>query len=80
MAGSTRRSSSTFSADETFGTRLDTGSPVSDQYAPPFEFAGALNKSEVDIAPTNFGALEQDRIRETFERLRRLKNRGRNRS
>jgi hypothetical protein len=55
-----------FSADETFDTGLDTGSPVSDQYAPPFEFAGALNKSEVDIAPTNFGALEQDRIREAL--------------
>jgi hypothetical protein len=46
--------------------RLDTSSPVSDQYASPFKFAGSLNKIEVDIAPTNFGPLEQDRIREAL--------------
>jgi len=46
-----------FSADETFDTGLDTGSPVSDQYASPFKFTGAINRIEVDIAPTKFGAL-----------------------
>jgi hypothetical protein len=53
-----------FSADETFDTGLDTGSPVSDQYASPFKFAGAINRIGVDIAPTKFGELEQKRIRE----------------
>ncbi len=56
-----------FSADETFDTGLDTGSPVSDQYASPFKFTGAINRIEVDIAPTKFGALEQQRIRETLD-------------
>jgi len=46
-----------FSADETFDIGLDTGSPVSDQYASPFKFTGAINRIEVDIAPTKFGAL-----------------------
>jgi hypothetical protein len=55
-----------FSADETFDTGLDTGSPVSDQYASRFKFTGSLNKIEVDIAPTKFGALEQDRIRQAL--------------
>jgi hypothetical protein len=55
-----------FSADETFDTGLDTGSPVSDQYASPFKFTGSLNKIEVDIAPTKFNALEQDRIRQAL--------------
>ena len=52
-----------FSADETFDTGLDTGSPVSDQYASPFKFTGSLNKIEIDIAPTKFGALDEQRIR-----------------
>jgi hypothetical protein len=55
-----------FSADETLDTGLDTGSPVSDQYASPFKFTGAINRGEVDIAPTKFGALEQERIREAL--------------
>jgi hypothetical protein len=52
-----------FSADETFDTGLDTGSPVSDLYQSPFKFTGTINRIEVDIAPTKFGAVEQKRIR-----------------
>lgn len=55
-----------FSADETFDTGLDAGSPLSDQYASPFKFTGVLNRVEVDIAPAKFGALEQERIREAL--------------
>ena len=51
-----------FSADETFDTGLDTGSPVSDLYQSPFKFDGKLNKIEIDIAPTKFGALDQEMI------------------
>ena len=36
-----------FSADETFNIGLDTGSPVSELYASPFKFAGAINRVEV---------------------------------
>jgi hypothetical protein len=56
-----------FSADETFDTGLDTGSPVSDQYASPFPFSGAINRVEIYIAPTKFGALEQKQIREALQ-------------
>jgi hypothetical protein len=56
-----------FSADETFDTGIDTGSPVSDQYASPFKFTGSINKIEVDIAPTKFGALDEQRLRATLE-------------
>lgn len=48
-----------FSADETFDTGLDTGSPVSERYQPPYRFTGTLNKIEIDVAPTKLGALEQ---------------------
>jgi arylsulfatase len=56
-----------FSADETFDTGLDTGSPVSDLYQSPFKFSGAINRIEVDIAPTKFGALDQQRIKEALK-------------
>ena len=51
-----------FSADETFDTGLDTGSPVSELYQSPFKFTGTLKKIEIDIAPTKFGALDQQQI------------------
>ena len=51
-----------FSADETFDTGLDTGSPVSNLYQAPFRFTGTLNRIEIDLAPTKFGATEQERI------------------
>jgi hypothetical protein len=39
-----------FSSDETFDIGLDTGSPVSDQYAPPFRFTGAIKRVEVAVS------------------------------
>jgi arylsulfatase A-like enzyme len=51
-----------FSADETFDTGLDTGSPVSDLYPSPFVFTGTLNKVEIDIAPTKLTDAEQKQI------------------
>jgi len=51
-----------FSADETFDTGLDTGSPVSDLYQSPFTFTGNLNKIEINIAPTTLGAADQKQI------------------
>ena len=51
-----------FSADETFDTGLDTGSPVSDLYQSPFKFTGTLNKLEIDIAPTKLAATDQQQI------------------
>jgi arylsulfatase len=51
-----------FSADETFDTGLDSGSPVSNLYQSPFRFTGTLNKIEIDLAPTKLGALEEKQI------------------
>ncbi len=53
-----------FSADETFDTGLDTGSPVSNLYPSPFRFTGTLNKIEIDIAPANLKAEELKQIDE----------------
>ncbi|MFT3768210.1 MAG: arylsulfatase [Minicystis sp.] len=39
-----------FSADETFDTGADFGSPASDAYASPFRFRG-LDRVEIDLAP-----------------------------
>jgi arylsulfatase len=47
-----------FSADETFDTGVDDGSPVSDLYQSPFSFTGRLDKIEIDIAPARLGAAE----------------------
>ena len=52
-----------FSADETFDTGLDTGSPVSNLYQSPFRFTGTLNRVEIDIAPTKLTADDQDGIK-----------------
>ena len=51
-----------FSADETFDTGLDTGSPVSNLYQSPFKFTGTLNRIEINIAPTNLSADEEQQI------------------
>jgi arylsulfatase len=51
-----------FSADETFDTGLDAGSPVSNLYQSPFKFTGILNKIEINIAPANLSAAEQKQI------------------
>jgi arylsulfatase len=53
-----------FSADETFDTGLDTGSPVSDLYEAPFKFDGTLHTIEIDIAPTKFGAVDEQLIQD----------------
>jgi arylsulfatase len=51
-----------FSADETFDTSIDTGSPVSSLYQSPFKFTGTLNKIEINLAPTNLSAADQKQI------------------
>jgi arylsulfatase len=49
-----------FSADETFDTGEDTGSPVSNAYRGPFPFEGTIMKTEIDLAPEKLGAAEMD--------------------
>jgi len=42
-----------FTADETFDTGMDSGSPVSEDYQSPFKFPGTVEKVEVDVEPAN---------------------------
>jgi arylsulfatase A-like enzyme len=51
-----------YSADETFDTGLDTGSPVSDLYQSPFTYTGKLQKVEIDVAPSTLSADDQKKI------------------
>jgi arylsulfatase len=52
-----------FSADETFDTGEDTGSPVSDLYKSPFRFAGTNKKGEIDLAPEKLGAADREKLK-----------------
>lgn len=52
-----------FSADETFDTGEDTGSPVSDLYKAPFRFAGTIKKVEIDLAPEKLGAADLEELK-----------------
>jgi arylsulfatase len=60
-----------FSADETFDTGEDTGSPVSDLYKSPFRFAGTITKVVIDLAPEKLGAADLEKLKkaETLFRL-----------
>jgi len=53
-----------FSANETFDTGLDTASPVSTEYQPPFRYTGTLKKVEIDVAPAQLSASDQEKLRE----------------
>lgn len=52
-----------YSADETFDTGEDTGSPVSDLYKAPFRFAGMIRKVEIDLAPEKLTAADLEMIK-----------------
>jgi arylsulfatase len=46
---------------DTFGVGIDTGSPVSNTYKPPFVFTGRIEKVEIDLVPGKLSAgTEQD--------------------
>ncbi len=51
-----------FSADETFDTGMDTGSPVSTVYDSPAPFSGKLHRVLVDIAPAKLTAVDQQEL------------------
>jgi arylsulfatase len=56
-----------FSADETFDTGEDTGSPVSDLYKSPFRFAGTIRKIEIDLAPANLSVADLKKLNKAKE-------------
>ena len=49
-----------YSADETFDIGMDTGSPVSDDYASPNPFTGTLKKVEIHLNPVKLDKAEND--------------------
>jgi arylsulfatase A-like enzyme len=53
-----------FSANETFDTGLDSASPVSTEYQPPFRYTGTLKKVEIDVAPAQLSATDREKLRE----------------
>jgi arylsulfatase len=59
-----------FSADETFDTGEDTGSPVSDLYRAPFRFTGTIKRVEIDLAPEKLGAADREKLRRAEARFR----------
>jgi arylsulfatase len=54
-----------YSADETFDIGMDTGSPVSADYASPNPFTGTLKKVEIHLVPTTLNKTENDEIEKT---------------
>ena len=60
-----------FSADETFDTGLDTGLGSANSINTQYKFTGTLKKIEIDIAPTKFGALDQQQIDKANKAVRK---------
>jgi len=52
-----------FSANETFDTGLDSASPVSTEYQPPFRYTGTLKKVDIDVAQAQLGANDLQKLR-----------------
>jgi arylsulfatase len=52
-----------FSADETFDTGEDTGSPVSELYKSPFQFGGTIEKVQIDLSPEKLGAADMEKLK-----------------
>jgi hypothetical protein len=52
-----------FSANETFDLGMDSASPVSAEYEPPFRYAGMLKKVDIDVAPAHLSARDRERLR-----------------
>jgi arylsulfatase A-like enzyme len=50
--------------NETFDVGMDSGSPVSEAYEPPFAYAGTIKKVEIHIQPSNLSAADQQAVRD----------------
>jgi hypothetical protein len=53
-----------FSTNQTFDTGLDSASSVSTEYQPPFRYTGTLKKVEIEVAPAQLSASDQEKLRE----------------
>jgi arylsulfatase len=56
-----------YSADETFDIGLDTGSPVSNDYASPNPFTGAIKKVNIHLEPAMTNHTDNEQIRKVEE-------------
>ncbi len=52
-----------FSADETFDVGMDTGSPVSADYAPPSKFTGTLKKVDIRLETSPLSPADEESVR-----------------
>jgi arylsulfatase len=48
---------------ENFDVGMDNGSPVSEDYRPPFAYAGTIKRVEIHIAPSALSASDQKQVR-----------------
>jgi len=48
---------------EPFDVGMDNGSPVSEDYRPPFAYTGGLKKVEINLAPSALSVNDQEKIR-----------------
>ena len=48
---------------ESFDVGMDNGSPVSENYQPPFAYAGTIKKVEIHLAPSGLSASDQKNVR-----------------
>jgi arylsulfatase len=48
---------------EPFDVGMDNGSPVSENYQPPFAYAGTIKKVEIHVAPSALSASDKEKVR-----------------
>jgi arylsulfatase A-like enzyme len=48
---------------ENFDVGMESGSPVSEDYRPPFAYTGVIKKVQIHIAPSNLSASDQHKVR-----------------
>src|SRR5262249_61326443 len=49
---------------ESFDVGMDNGSPVSEDYEPPFAYAGAIKKIEIHLEPARLSSTDQQKVRD----------------
>jgi arylsulfatase len=51
---------------DTFDVGMDTGSPVSNDYDPPFAFTGRIERVDIKLAPRNLSQSQEDELHERY--------------
>jgi arylsulfatase len=50
---------------ENFDVGMESGSPVSEEYRPPFAYTGVIKKVQIHIAPSTLSASDQEKVLST---------------